>query len=243
MPLGSQLTVVLHQTRSPDNLGAVARVMANFGFSRLVLSEPATYAFRGAERLAVKGEAVLAGMAVAPTLTEALAPCVWAVGTTGRTALRGRVPLGPEEAVQKLAEQAARGPVALVFGGEKRGLSDDELALCQDVLVIPTDAAQPSMNLAQSAAVLLYLCRRAALPARAESAPEPGARLGTVEALRRLMDSTLLEAGFLNPQAPEHVRRELERSLLRGALTQREAELWLGAFKQLGRAMKKGAGP
>jgi tRNA/rRNA methyltransferase len=241
---GEYLTVVLHQTRSPDNLGAVARVMANFGFSRLILSDPATYSFRGAERLAVKGDAVLERMAVARDLAEALTDCVYAVGTTSRTQLKGRVALTPEDAVRRLAEESARGRVALVFGGEQRGLSDEELARCTDVLVIPTSEVQPSMNLAQSAAVLLYLCHRqgmAPAPTAGEAAAEPGARLGTLNALAARMREVLLAAEFLNPQAPQHVLNELELTLMRARLTQREAELWLTAFKHLGRAVARGA--
>jgi tRNA/rRNA methyltransferase len=241
MGLGAHLTVVLHQTRSPDNLGAVARVMANFGFSRLILSDPATYAFRGAERLAVKGEAVLEKLAVARDLPEAVKDCVYAVGTTSRTQLKGRAALTPEQAVRKLAEESVRGRVALVLGGEQRGLSDEELAVCADVLVIPTSEVQPSMNLAQAAGVLLFLCSRqtAEAPPLAE-AVEPGARMGTVNALSGRMREVLLSAQFLNPQAPEHVLHELEQTLLRARLTQREAELWLTAFKHLERAVKQG---
>jgi tRNA/rRNA methyltransferase len=241
------LTVVLHQTRSPDNLGAVARVMANFGFSRLILSDPATYSFRAAERLAVKGDAVLDAMAVAQNLPEALKDCVYAVGTTSRTQIEGRTALTPEEAVARLADQSRRGRVALVMGGEQRGLSNEELAFCTDFLVIPTSDVQPSMNLAQATSVLLYLCsregRKPAPEAVAPVAPEQqGAKMGTVRALGERMRQVMLEAQFLNPQAPDHILHELERSLLRAELTQREAELWLTAFKHVGRAMGGGKG-
>lgn len=245
MLAAENLTVILHQTRSPENLGAVARVMANFGFSRLILSDPATYAFRGAERLAVKGDSVLESMAVARELSEALKDCVYAVGTTSRTQIEGRTALTPEEAVARLADQSRRGRVALVLGSEQRGLSNEELAFCTDLLVIPTSEVQPSMNLAQAAAVLLYLCsREGQRPAEvAPVEPEPeGARMGTVHALGERMKQVMLEAQFLNPQAPEHILRELERSLLRARLTQREAELWLTAFKHLGRAVAGGKG-
>lgn len=241
MGLAEQLTVVLHQTRSPDNLGAVARVMANFGFPRLILSDPATYSFRGAERLAVKGETVLDGMAVARDLPEALTDCVYAIGTTSRTQLQGRAYLTPEEAVGRLAQESARGRVALVLGGEQRGLSDEELAHCAEVLVIPTSEVQPSMNLAQAAGVLLYLCGREGAKSPVPPAPEPGARMGTLNALSQRMREAMLSAQFLNPQAPEHVLHELELSLLRARLTQREAELWLTAFKHLERAVKRSA--
>jgi tRNA/rRNA methyltransferase len=244
MLAADNMTVILHQTRSPENLGSVARVMANFGFSRLILSDPATYAFRGAERLAVKGDAVLDAMSVARNLPEALKDCVYAVGTTSRTQLDGRTALTPEEAMARLADHGQRGRVALVLGGEQRGLSNEELAFCTDILVIPTSEVQPSMNLAQAAAVLLYLCSREGRKPAEQAAPvvEEGAKMGTVHALSERMRQVMLEAQFLNPQAPEHILRELERSLLRARLTQREAELWLTAFKHLGRAVAGGKG-
>ena len=244
MLAAANLTVVLHQTQSPDNLGAVARLLANFGFSRLILSAPVTSDLRGAERMAVKAESVLESLTVVPSLPEALQDCVYAVGTTSRTQIEGRDALTPEQAVARLAEQSQRGRVALVLGGEQRGLSNEELAFCSDLLVIPTGEPQPSMNLAQAAAVLLYLCsREGRAPGAAVPAPrtEPGARMGTVGALGERMRQVFLRAQFLNPQAPEHVLRELERSLLRAELTQREAELWLTAFKHVGRVMGGGA--
>jgi len=230
--LSEQLVVVLHQVRSPDNLGAVARLMANFGLRTLRLSDPATYAFRSASKLAVRGDAVLEGMQLSRTLPEALEDAVYACGTTSRR-VEGRPPLTPEVAAERLRANAARGRVALVLGGEKRGLSDEELGACQDYLTIDTSAAQPSMNLAQAAAVLLYLVTRAGAVQGVEAAP--GARGQTLHALCEQMERTLLAAGFLNPQAPEHVLGELWRSLGRAGLSQREAEMWLSAFKHLAR--------
>jgi tRNA/rRNA methyltransferase len=225
--------VVCHQLRSPDNLGSIARIMANFGFDELILSDPATHDFRGAERLGVRGDSVLERFSVAQTLDEALSKVVYAVGTTSRDQLKRQTPLTPEQGVERLVEHARRGPVALVLGGEKRGLSDDELTRCQDVIVIPTPGPQPSMNVSQAAAVLLYLCSRATV-APAEVAQE-GAKLGTVKALEAKLEAALLACEFLNPQAPQHVVGELSRTLVRHHLTQREAELWLSAFEHVRR--------
>lgn len=232
--LRAQLNVVLHQVRSPQNLGGVARAMANFGVRRLWLSEPLTWALQDAERTAVKGTGILEGLKMALSLEEALGEAVYAVGTTSRTAIKGRRTLSPEEAVRSLAAQAERGRVALVFGGEQRGLSDEDLERCHDVLVIPTEAEQPSMNLAQCAALLLYLCAREERPL-GEAPPEEGARLQTVHALEARQRKVWLASGFLNPQAPDHILHELSRALVKANLTQREAELWLAAFAQLER--------
>ncbi|MDQ3262759.1 MAG: RNA methyltransferase [Myxococcota bacterium] len=235
MSLRTALNVVLHQTRSPDNLGAVTRLMANFGFQRLTLSDKGPFALQEAEKMAIKGEALalLSSLRMEDSLPPAVADCVYAVGTSMRT-LDGRPPLTPEQAVERLVEHSARGPVALVFGGEKRGLNDAELAYCQDVCGIPTQPAQPSMNLAQSAAVLLYLCSRADRIVPAPVEPE-AAHLRTVQAMEVRMKEVLLASGFLNAQQPELILRELVYSLSRARLSKREAELWVAAFKQLGR--------
>lgn len=227
--------VICHQLRTPENLGAIARAMANFGFDRLVLSDPQTHDFRGVERVGVKADEVLERFAIAATLDEALERCVYAIGSTSRTQLKRFTPLTPEEGVARLAQHAARGPVALVLGGEKRGLSDDELARCHDVVVIPTPGPQPSMNLAQAAVVLFYLCSRQSPPA---PAPIPGAPLQLVARLEQRLGEVLTTSEFLNPQAPGHVLRELTRALVRGALTQREAELWLAACEHLKRHLR-----
>mgnify|MGYP002349816043 CR=1 FL=1 len=224
--------VICHQLRSSENLAAVARVMANFDCGELILSDPQTHEFRAAGRMAVKAEPVLDALAVTRTLDEALSGVVYAVGSTSRSQLKRFTALSPEQAVERLAAHAARGRVALVLGGEKRGLSDDELSLCHDVLVIPTGEAQPSMNLSHAAAVLLYLCARQPTP---PPAPAPGAPLKLMHRLEDKLREALLAAQFLNPQAPEHVLRELSRALVRGGISEREAQVWLAALTHLAR--------
>lgn len=235
-------TVVCHQLRSRENLGAIARLMANFGATRLILSDPATHDFRGAQTLAVGAEHIVEGMAIANTLQEALAGVVFAVGTTSRAQLKRAVPLLPEAGAALLAEHAARGPVALVLGGEKRGLSDEELSHCQAVIAIPTPGPQPSMNVSHAAALLLYACSRTQV-APSAVAPEEGAPLKLIHALEAKMQQALLAVEFLNPQAPEHVLRELSRSLVQARLTVREAQLWLTAFEHVRRVATAGRGP
>lgn len=228
-------TLVCHQLRSRENLGAIARLMANFGATRLILSDPVTHDFRGAATLAVGAEDILEGMAIANSLPEALAGAVFAVGTTSRTTLKRFVPVLPEVGAALLAEHAAHGPVALVLGGEKRGLSDDELAHCQAVIAIPTPGPQPSMNVSHAAALLLYACSRAQVKVAAVAGQ--GAPLKLVAALEEKMQQALLAVEFLNPQAPEHVLKELVRSLVHAKLSTREAQLWLTAFEHVRRVV------
>lgn len=206
--------------------------MANFGLRELILSDPQTHEFRAAGRIAVKADSVMDQFQVALSLPEALSGVVYAIGTTSRTQLKRFEALSPEDAVAKLALHSARGKVALVLGGEKRGLSDDELACCQDILVIPTPGPQPSMNLSHAAAVLFYLCSR---HEAAPGTPAAGASLAMVQRLETKMKEVLLRAEFLNPQAPQHVLKELTRALVHGQLTEREVQVWLAAFQHLGR--------
>ena len=240
MLLRRQLCVVLHQIQSAENLGAVARLVANFDFRALRLSDPQLEDTAGANRTAVHAEHVLASAERMSRLEDAVADAVYVLGTSGRDALWGRAPVSPEEGVERLRAAAARGPVALVLGGERRGLSDEELALCQDVACIPAPGPQPSMNVAQAAAVLLYLASRAdeapppAVPAE-PGAPQELRDLG-YQGLLQQLERALRAADGLNPQSPLPVLDEMLRALDRAQLSRREAELWAAAWKQVARA-------
>lgn len=236
MLLRRQLRIVLHQIQSAENLGAVARLMANFDLPVLRLSAPQLEDAEAAQRTAVHAGHVLEAAVRLPRLEDAVADAVYVLGTSGRGALRGRASVSPEEGVARLRAAAARGPVALVFGGERRGLSDEELALCQDVACIPAPGPQPSLNVAQSAAVLLYLASRADETPTPVVTADPGAPQALREVLRRRMERALRAADGLNPQAPLPVLDEMLRALDRAHLSRREAELWAAAWKQVARA-------
>lgn len=237
MLLRHQLRIVLHQVQSARNLGAVARLVANFDFPVLRLSDARLEDTDEAHRTAVHAGHVLAAAERVPRLEDAVSDAVYVLGTSGRDALRGRAPVTPEEGIARLRVEAARGPVALVFGGERRGLSDEELALCQDVACIPAPGPQPSMNLAQSAAVLLYLASRSDEAPAPAVLPDPGAPQSLREVLRRRMERALRAADGLNPQSPLPVLDEMLRALDRAQLSRREAELWAAAWKQVARAV------
>ncbi len=226
MPLGN-VTFVLHRPRSVDNVGAAARVVKNFGIGRLVLVDPLSFAFARAEKLAVGAEDVLERMFVHRDLREALAPMAFVAGTSSRL-LRRRGSIGPTELSRRVAAVGA--PCALVFGDEKRGLSDDELELCEEVCRIETEPEQPSLNLAQACAILGFaLHDRAGEPVP----PSPRATQRELWEAEREASRALSECGFLNPQRPKLVLGELVRSWARGGLSPREAGLWRNAFRKL----------
>lgn len=256
MSLG-KVRLVLHRPASAENVGAAARVMKNFGLSRLAIVAPAAWegsprsggegtvqddVFRRASRLARHASDLLTGAEVHQDLSLALAPATWTCGTSSRT-IDGRPRLSPRELAAEVVRRAAAGEVAVVFGEEQRGLSDSELELCQAVCTIPTTSAYDSMNLAQAVAVVSYELSLAAGAALAPVAP-PGepARHATVEALWARLGAVLIGAGYLNPQNPELILAEWRRLLTRAEPTQREVELLLAAAKTLERQLKLEAG-
>jgi tRNA/rRNA methyltransferase len=161
--------VVLVRPHYAGNLGAVARVMRNFGFRQLTLVAPfADPRAEEARRLATHGEPVLASATVVPTFDEAVADCGLVVATSAnvegvyRTHNYGR----PDEILPEVVAALDDGPCALVFGPEPSGLSNAEVARCHGLMRILTDPACPSLNLSHAVAICLYELRRLWLNAR-----------------------------------------------------------------------------
>jgi tRNA/rRNA methyltransferase len=250
-----KVRIVLHRPQSADNIGAVARAMKNFGLSRLAIVAPPSWAGRPrsggpgtaredilarARRLARHASDVLEAAEVHADLRGALGSASWTCGTTSR-AVEGRPFLDPAALAAEVARRSVLGEVAVVFGQERRGLSDAELELCQAVCSIPTSPAYDSMNLAQSVAVLAYeIGRPRQAPTPRPAAAEP-ARHATVEALWDRLKALLGAAGYLNPQNPEHILADLRRLLSRAEPTQREVELLLAAVRALERTLRERA--
>ena len=239
-----RLRVVLVRTRNPLNIGAAARAMANFGFGRLRVVDPYEKAFREA-RSAVDAEPVLAAAEVFDGVTEAVADCALVVGTAeGRQRnteeTLQRLESGVEE-IRKCLRSGAR--VAVLFGSEKRGLSNEELGPCQRVLRIPTESEQPSMNLGQAVAVVLYEVIRdgeAASGADLERAP---ATAGDRERLVALLVE-VLERSEAARRGERALGEEKVRRLVRHmALTQPDAREWMGMVRQVLWKLRGGSDP
>ncbi len=249
-----KVRLVLHRPQSADNVGAAARAMKNFGLVRLALVAPPAWegpprgggagtagedVLARARRLARRASDVLEAAEVHRDLRGAVATATWVCGTTSR-AVEGRPWLDPRALGGEVARRSELGEIAIVFGEERRGLSDAELELCQAVCTIPTSPAYDSMNLAQAVAVIAYELR---IASAAGAAPPPGepARHATVEALWERLRVLLGAAGFLNPQNPEHILVDFRRLLARADPTQREVELLVAAARALERIVRAGA--
>jgi TrmH family RNA methyltransferase len=224
---------VLVHPRTPENLGAAARALKNFGQKDWTwVRPPWNPDDPRARRLAVGAEDVLASARLASTLEESVADCSWVVGTSGRARLRPPA-LDPET----FAAEAARRPgrIALVFGDERTGLGRDELSRCHALTRIPSDARQPSLNLAQAVCVYAYALARGSAPHARR-----GARPGTDAELRRLatvLEDLLRAARFVRPGRAGV--GPLVAPWRRSGLTRTEMRVWESAIRTLARSLSK----
>jgi tRNA/rRNA methyltransferase len=234
----ARITFVLDKVRHPDNLGSALRALKNSGLTRIALADPYTHEFDRARRMATDAEDLLDHLEVTKDLAAAVAGATLVAGTTSRRP-QGRPTLWLRGFVARAsAETDAGGEVALVFGNEQRGLSDEELDLCQVVVNIPSAPEKPSINLAQAVMLAAHECYLASLAPPAPALRPPPASAGLLHALYARMRAALLEADFLNEQNPDAILSELKRLLERAGPSQREAELLLNAFKHLERGLK-----
>jgi TrmH family RNA methyltransferase len=161
MPDPHRICVVLVSTRNPLNIGAAARAMSNFGIRNLRLVKPFEPGFREA-RSGVGAAATLQDARIFPSMAEAVADCTLVIGTTGgRDRHLDNSLRRLQDAAPLVEKETARGNVAILFGSEKRGLSNDDLSYCHWTMHIPTAADHVSMNLGQAVAVCLYEITRA----------------------------------------------------------------------------------
>lgn len=233
----ARIRIVLSRTSHPGNIGAAARAMKTMGLSRLHLVEPRRFPDPEATSRASGASDVLDAAVVAGSLPEALRGSVLAAGFTAR-----RRELGPpvrwlREAAAEIAAQPAGGEVALVFGNETAGLSNEELALCQIPVAIPTNPDYASLNLAAAVQLACYELRMAcAVPAPV--GPQPGfepAALEEIDGLFGHLERAILASGFLDPANPGRLMPRLRRLFARTRLEREEINILRGMLNSFSR--------
>ncbi len=227
-----RLCVVLVATRNPLNIGAAARAMSNFGVLRLRVVNPYELAFREA-RSAVGAAKLLAGAEEFKSLAEAVADCGLVVGTT---AVRHRELQHPlrrlDEGAVLIRRQLSLASVALVFGSEKFGLSNDDLSHCHWLMHIPTRDEHVSMNLGQAVAITLYELVREAKVVAAPDLPAK-ATAAELERITKVLFQALQISGYVNPATTVGTEEKARRMVRRLNLNTRDAEVWLGILRQI----------
>jgi tRNA (cytidine32/uridine32-2'-O)-methyltransferase len=246
-----RIRIVLVETTHSGNIGAVARSMKTMGLTRLDLVRPRH--LRNAEALARASGAddVLARAQVHEGLTDALCGCRLVVGASARRRTVEWPLLDPRECADRLVGQAGQGDVALVFGRESSGLTNEELAVCRYLVRIPTNPAFSSLNLAAAVQVLSYEIYLRACRSPGEVAaerPEPR-DLATVEAMEGFyghLAQALVDIGFSDPEQSGKLLRRLRRlfhraqpdwvelNILRGILSAAQGGKTPGRFRRRG---------
>jgi TrmH family RNA methyltransferase len=229
--ISRHLIVVLVATRNPLNIGAAARAMSNFGFSNLRVVNPYELAFREA-RSAVGASALLRNAEEYKCLAEATADCSLVVGTTAARNRKLDHELRPlHEGAPEIRKKMQSGSVALLFGSEKRGLSNHDLSYCHWLMRIPAVAEHPSMNLGQAVAVSLYELAREDVPAKAEK--QPRASAAELDRLTAMLLDALHASGYTKPAAVGPLEEKVRRLVRRLNLSPKDSETCLGMLRQM----------
>jgi TrmH family RNA methyltransferase len=241
--LANRIRIVLVETSHPGNIGAAARAMKTMGLERLTLVNPGEFPHPDASARASGAVDVLEQAQVTATLDEALTGCALVAGTSARRRGIGPPQLEPRECAARLAATAAGQQVALLFGRERIGLTNEELDRCHVLVNIPANPEYASLNLAAAVQVLAYELRLAlATPATPLEAESPPATAEEMERLYAHLEQAALETGFLDPANPKHLMRRLRRLFNRAQPDQNEVHILRGLLSalQAPRARRRG---
>ena len=251
----SRIRIVLVNTSHPGNIGGVARAMKNMGLSKLVLVEPQEFPSDKADARSSGAVDLLENALVVNSLPEAVAGCGLVVGTSARSRHIPWPLMTPRQTATQTLQEAPQHEVALVFGREDRGLTNEELHQCNFHMHIPTNEDFSSLNLAAAVQVIAYELRVGAIAmqetkeAGAEEAvekPQWGTdwdiELASNDELERLfahMQQTLVDIEFLDPENPRQLMPRLRRLYLRARPDKVETNVLRGILSATQKTLKK----
>ncbi len=226
-----QIRIVLVETSHSGNIGATARAMKNMGFFELVLVAPKQFPHADATARAAGADDILARARVVDSLDDAVSDCHLVIGASVRKRAIQWPLWTPRECAYQLAQQPRSHKVAIVFGRERSGLSNEEMDLCQMGLHIPCNPEYSSLNVAAAVQIVVYELRLAGLEKSSETVlpDEDLANHAQLESFYQHLKQTLYDIGFLHSskQAPSILRR-LRRLFARSRLEKREVDILRG---------------
>ncbi|NDV18826.1 TrmJ/YjtD family RNA methyltransferase [Pseudodesulfovibrio sp. JC047] len=239
-----QLRVILFRPKYPENIGSVARACLNMGVSDLVVVDPYNFNMEKALPLAtVHAKHVLESARIVETLAQAVDGCTAVFGTTARTGGWRKGIMNPETLTNVVDERLrSNGTVALVFGPEDKGLTNEETSVCSGLMTIPTSREGTSLNLAQSVVVTLYECFKKSLNGPFIPDGPPEERPATVqeqETMFHNFQDTLLAIDFLKDDNPEYWMLPVRRFFSKINLKRNEFNLLMGVCRQVQWFIKK----
>ena len=228
----SNVRIVLHEPQNLVNIAGVVRGMANMGLAHLTLVDPAEFDPWRVTGIAHRTEDIVENVVLADSLAEALAGVTHVVGTSARSRTAQRNYARPRELAPRILERASQGPVAIVFGREDRGLTNEALDRCQEVVVVPTAPGYSSLNLAQAFLIVAY---ELLLASGEDQPPFPlgkrslgPATAAELEEAYKALEEGLERIDFFKARKAESVMRTLRTALGRTDLDAHEVRLLRG---------------
>ena len=229
-----KIRIVLVNTSHPGNIGAAARAMKNMGLRQLYLVEPKEYPSLEAISRSVGAVDILDNAVVVDDLSQAISGCVWVAGTSARLRTIEWPILEPGACVQKALEYMPQGEIAIVFGRENSGLTNEEMDKCNALLHIPTDPDFSSLNIAAAVQVICYEFRLGLIHTKTKKAKGNKNRYDVIADTKQLdglydhLYESLEQLGFFGDHNPEVVMRRLKGLFNRASTTRREVSILRG---------------
>ncbi|MBI2438864.1 MAG: RNA methyltransferase [Lentisphaerae bacterium] len=228
----ANIRIVLARPIYGGNIGSVCRAMANMGLSDLALAGAGAFDQVEARKMACWATAILESSRQVVTLSDALADCALVFGATARLGLYRQHTRSPREWASAILAAAQAGRVALLFGPEDDGLSNEELTQCHHLIRIPSSPEYPALNLAQAVMICAYelYTVSGAFEPLPEKSPLASSRMK--ERLFAMWEELLLEIGFMEPDKAQHMMLGLRRIFARGALSEDDVRILMGIARQ-----------
>jgi tRNA/rRNA methyltransferase len=226
------ISIILVQPQIPENIGAAARAMNNMGLTRLVLVQPENCDLTRILKMATGTSIdIVEAMEVHDDFLVALRPFQYVVGTTARIGAQRPALTNPRELAQALIPVSGVNSVAVLFGPEDRGLSNEHLRYCDTIATIPTSLFA-SLNLAQAVVIVSYEIFLASREPSDDYVPRLANKF-ELEGMYDHLKAVLLRIGFINPQNPEHWMLNIRRFLSRISLRARDVRIIRGICRQM----------
>lgn len=225
----STIRFVLVHTSHPGNIGSAARAMKNMGLSRLYLVAPKQFPHGQATALASGADDLLSDAKVVETLPEALVGCEFVFGTSARSRTLAWPTSSPRLACEQIKDNL-KSEIAIVFGSEQAGLTNEQLACCQHHIHVPTVEDFSSLNLAAAVQLMAYELRMATFqePESDHEAPRDLATSDQLNCFFEHLREVMLNVGFLNPKQPKMLMQRLQRLFYRASLDKTELNILMG---------------
>lgn len=236
----SNIRIVLVNPSHAGNIGAVARAMKNMGLSDLYLVNPKNFPDDHANARSAGADDLLEKAVVTEKLDEAIADSILVIGTSTRSRRLSWPTLNPEECASKILRKSCDGIIAIVFGNERTGLSNEELDKCQFFVTIPTDPNFSSLNLAAAVQIITYELRKKCISMQQavddEIHDDSLASQSEVQGFFKHLEKVLIAINFLDPAHPKKLMRRLYRLFHRAQLVENEVNILRGILTSVEKA-------